>query len=312
MSVQAIAIGLFVLALFYLLYRNKHKDDSKNHNNRQYKIEISMSGGNVTNLKSAKNIDNIMSTLSDPVVKNENWFIDQNINDFLITLYKNNDGIWTGSNGIYVTVRDVETNEIINLTEEEQQNVHWSSPDTDLFKIINGSMNGSWMVLATYQSCRVRFTVTYENAVANSTILFVNRGTVNSFLYSPSDIKKAYIFNIGEDTNDLNLADFWYTVSDGVNYINAPSGVALILNSEQYPNPELGTNWTIVGSVLKVPDNLVYSTYMPCVWYGTFIVKTHSGGYVKITSFLAPEHNINVPAGFLYEYSSNGEFQLHW
>lgn len=315
MNVQVIIIGLLILALLYLIYRSKHKNKDKNNNkplNRQYKIEVSMSKSNEANLKSIKSVENIMNNSSISIVKDETWFINQGENDFLITRYRNNDGEWVGSNGIYATIKDAETGEVIELTEEEQQNIHWSSSDTSLFQIINGSMNGSGMVISAYQPCKVRFTITYENAITTSTVLFVNRGVVNPFMDLSSSIKKAYIFDLNEDTNDFSISDFWYTVDNGVNYINAPAGASLILNSEQYSNPNLGTNWTIAGSVLKVPDNLVYSTYIPCVWYGTFIVKTRSGGYVKITSFLAPEHNLDVPTRFLYEYSNNGEFQLHW
>jgi hypothetical protein len=206
-------------------------------------------------------------------------------------------------------------------TDVNWDNVVWSSPDSSRFAVQgDGDLIGEYISINAYEQGIYNFTAVYtyqveengemvdKTATGSATVLVVTRGRIDPGNNS-ADVKAGYIFATNTGTDTLSQADFWITQENGINYINAPGGVSLLLNVEN--DIDGLTNWRILGSVLKVPDGLTYTTKTPCIWYGTFAIKDRNGsGYTKVTSFLGPDSSIAWPTAFIYVHSSNNTFQI--
>lgn len=282
---------------------------------RNYAIEISFNTTTNTttqqNFKSNNFATMGVGVMGSSVTKDPSWFKEMTRNDCFLSVWQGSPRKTHGSAWAYL--RDLDTGEIVDLNDTEVNQFKWSFDTTDI-EIENNI--GQAVAIAISSPKVVRYTVTYTYEVqvqtinpetgepvitteerqlsANGSIIAIESGTIP--LYN-----QGYVFATKTVTS-TETADFWYSRIGEINYINAPNGVAFVLDRVVFED---------LGGILRVPEGLTFTNQLPCVHYGAFIVKTRDGKYVKMVNFL--DNSERTTINFVFEPPVIGtEFNLHW
>jgi hypothetical protein len=280
---------------------------------KKYTMKITFAGEVSGESLSARGV----SSPADPVEKDPGWYKEQTSTDHFFGTNFSGGYYWgTAAQAVIVD----QYGEPLSMSAEDAENyIAWTSPDADGKIKLTGDLNwtGYNVSFAPLEPAILNFTAifTYDGGTteASARIVVFHRPQIDLARTDP-EVPDGFDFTNGIGTTFEN-SDIFYTCEDGINYINAPGGISLILHNEE--NPFLGgISDTLLGGVLQVPDNLVFDVKVPAEYQAIYILKPKSGvGYVKMSSTTWTD-GINHPFGTkryqAYEYSSTGVFQLHW
>lgn len=291
----------------------------------QYSIEISVadsaSGSSSMTLKSSSFISQGIDTAGDPVSKSSDWYKAKTSEDHLFGANFIWDDAVRGA-GAQATIYNAE-GQLVELSyQEAEESIVWTCSDSSKF-YLSGDLNmtGGSVTFVAEDTGVIYFTATYTYTVEGQVFTTTARANVIIIDRPQIDLGGTYAdFPDGFDfANELGTtlanSDIYYTKEDGINYINAPGGISKILGVEYLP--PTGTEPTIspytLGSILKVPEGMVFETKILAEPWTAYIVKPRTGsGYAKVFNTVSTDQTIQQLLGLQYEYSPTGEFQLHW
>lgn len=257
---------------------------------RNYVIDVT-----VTDEGAESKVASLFATEEITVAKNSispdpSWYKEKSEKDGFLFNWRTEQGSRRAHGGLWATLRDADTGEIVDLTPTQANQFTWTLDDyTDVS--LNTSL-GSSILLDVMQPKAVGYTVAYKYDVqvqdtdpdTGEPIIRIEErqisasGRIVVIDYEVIPVATDQGFNFeARAVSTLADSDFWYSREDGVNYINAPGGASMVLGPTVFEE---------LGGILREPTGLSYATKLPCTHYGAYIVKTRSGKLVKLLSSL--------------------------
>jgi len=273
---------------------------------RTYTLEINVTGQSIpkTTVYTANKLH------SKAVIKDPDWWVDRAENEYFSCIVRGSDGNLDGSVEAHAILRDDLGNTVAPINTND---IVWSSPDNPVWSATGLTANYCSSTQNRYV-LRVDFNGDIYTDVNTGDMtpihLTLSAEAVVILVYSNSEFPgQTDYFNM---TNIQCVsgpigAEIYHTNEGGVDYINAPFGMALILDQEIDPLTN-EINWFILGSVKKIPDGLTFTdTKLPLTNYGTYIVRLSGGGYAKVQA-----HMGSSIMWFLYSTSPDNQFSIHY
>jgi predicted small lipoprotein YifL len=290
----------------------------------RYTIKISLGDSEAESgsFKSSSFIAQGIDAAGDPVPQSPDWFKAKTVEDHLYGA----DFIWSSAvrgAAAQATIYDNEGQPVTLAYEEAEASIVWTCSDPSKISLHpgDGNMTGDNVTFEALDTGVLNFTATYTYTVegqiftttARANVIIINRPLID-LGGTYADFPEGIDFINGTGATIVN-ADIYYTKENGVNYINAPGGISKIVGIEYLP--PTGTEPTIsdcvLGSILRVPSGLTFETKVPADAWCSYIVRPRSGvGYAKIFNLVSLNMPLNQLVWLQYEYSADGEFQLHW
>lgn len=247
------------------------------------------------------------------VAKTPDWWVDKPENGFFSYIVRSSSGELSGSVEAVVTLKDNTGKEVVptdtsKIIWSTPNNPIWSGTGTKAFYLNN--TQGSFTLNAVYNGDIYTDVDTGDMTpitvnLSASAIVNLVYSNVNSAASGQTDY---YNMSNHQFLSSATGAEIYHTNEGGTDYINAPYGMAHILDSEI--DPYTGdTNWHILGSILKVPDGLTLTDTkkLPLVNYGVYIVQLSGGGYAKVQADVW-----GSIMWILYSTSDTTDFDVHY
>lgn len=293
----------------------------------RYTLKISLDGGeiagsSVATFKTSSYVSMGIGAAAEPVVKDASWYKAKTAEDHLFGCDFLRPSAVRNA-GAQATIYDAEGNPVVLPYEEAEASIVWTCSDLSKIELSVGDNNltGDSVGFVALDTGVLIFTATYTYTVegevfvttAKANVIIINRPMLDIPGTDPN-YPDGFDFITGTGTTLAN-SDIYITKEDGVNYINAPGGISKILGLEYLP--QTGTETTIspysLGSILQVPADMTFVTKIPAENFVSYIIRPRSGvGYAKIFNLISPTEPIARNTAIQYEYSADGEFNLHW
>lgn len=241
------------------------------------------------------------------VLKTPEWWIDKPENGYSSTMDLTEQ---LGGVLAYAVIRD-EFGNVINPIEPNK--IIWSSSSHPAISAVGPVCSHSFynqtkcLLHAVYTGKLLvsEDPIIYEDVYleADAICLLMYRNTIE-----PQSLYTQYLdITNFQYVSYASQAELYKTVENDIIYLNAPYGIAKILDRE--PGNEL----YVLGGVKKIPDGLTYETKIPLVNYGVYIIKLANGNFTKALIWNADRGYI-PPFGLwlYYSISSTPEFEISW